>query len=392
MKNIMLITQSLRGGGAEKVVANLSIALSKYCNVYIISYSKDNDEFFYKGERINLNIPGGYLSIKQKLINAIIRINKIKYLKQKLDIDLAISFVPQTDYVNILTSKIGCKNLIEISSNSLVAFESKKSRILRELILKRADHIITVSEGSRLQVINKFGLNPDIVTTIYNLIDIEEIQKNAKQQIYNDKFNEKKYIIAIGSFRKPKGHWHLIKAFSTIMNDIPEYSLVILGDGEYREKYVEIAKIMNIPQTRLIMPGYISNPYPILFKADLMVFSSLYEGFGNVIVEAMSCGIPIVSTDCDFGPREILAPDTNPSYKTNEIEYGKYGCLIAPFSIEDINYSTVISKNEKLLGKAILYMIKNLDMRMKYKVNGLQRCKDFDINRTIKSWIDVLNL
>ena len=66
--------------------------------------------------------------------------------------------------------------------------------------------------------------------------------------------------------------------------------------------------------------------------------------------------------------------------------------MIAPFSIEDINYSTVISKNEKLLGKAILYMIKNLDMRMKYKVNGLQRCKDFDINRTIKSWIDVLNL
>lgn len=392
MKNVMLITQSLKGGGAEKVVANLSIALSKYCNVIIVSYRKDEDEFIHAGTRIDLNIPGGIGSPFKKIRNAIKRIEKIRKLKIEYDIDYSISFVPQTDYANVFTNTKKCHNIIEISSNSLAAFETKINRVLRMKILNKADLIVTVSEGSRLQVIKEFKLEPEKVKTIYNPIDIARIKELAAQTIISNKLLPSKYIIAIGSFRKPKGHWHLIKSFATIMDSIPEHSLVILGEGEYREKYEALVRSLNIPRDRIYMPGYISNPYAVISKADLLVFSSIYEGFGNVIVEAMSCGVPVISSDCDFGPREILEPESPVTKKAEYIEYGTYGCLVKPFSMEDISMSTTISDAESILAEGIRTLLNDPVKMREYRIQGLRRCKEFDLDSSLSNWIKLMNL
>lgn len=388
----MLITQCLKGGGAEKVVANLSISLSNYCNIIIVSYKKDKDEFIHEGKRINLNIPGGNKSLIARIDNALERIKIIRSLKEKYQIDYSISFVPQTDYANVLSKTKKCKNIIEISSNSMAAFETKKSRILRQIVLNKADQIVTVSEGSRLQVIRKFNLKQEKVKTIYNPIDTSRIKEEASQPTITKINLPLKFIIAIGSFRKPKGHWHLIKSFASIMDKIPEYSLIILGEGEYREKYLTLANSLNIPKERFLMPGYVSNPYSLISKADLLVFSSIYEGFGNVIVEAMCCGVPVISSDCDFGPREILEPNSNILKKTESIEYCKYGCLVKPFNMEDISMSTKLSDTELMLAEGIIKVLKNPVQREEYKKLGLERCKDFDVNVALSNWIKLMNI
>lgn len=390
MKNVMLITQSLKGGGAEKVISNLSLMLNGYCNIYIVSYRQDEDEFIHKGKRIDINIPGGDGPIVQRIVNGIRRIAIIRKLKKKLDIDFALSFVPQTDYANVLSKTFKCKNYIEISSNSLAAFNSFFIRIARRFILHRADKVITVSEGSRLQVLSSFRLHSDKVETIYNPIDLNGIQELAS--ITNTVCLPDKFVIAIGSFRKPKGHWHLIKAFASIMDSISTYSLVILGDGEYRCKYEEIAEKLNIPKEKVIMPGYVDNPYYYLSKASLLVFSSIYEGFGNVILEAMCCGVPVVSTDCDFGPREIIAPHTDLGVKADGIEFSKYGCLVKPFDMGDIDTSGTISEDEKRLGLAIMNILNDEYSCNQYRLAGVKRCKEFSLEMMTKRWIALMEL
>lgn len=395
MKNVLLISQSLTGGGAERVIANCSIALHEKTNLYVVTYEQNKDEFEHLGFRININLPGGEGNVIKKLITAFKRIYVIKKIKKRYDIDYSISFLPQTDYVNVFSRRRKEKVIIEVSSNTGAAFFSKASMFFRKLILKSADYVVAVSEGSRCELIEKYGISLQRSTTIYNSCDIERIKAgiSAFDGLENKKIAEKlppKYILSVGSFRKPKGHWHLIKAFASVSKLIPEYKLVILGDGVYRSKYEELVRNLEIDENCVVMPGFVSNPYPIISKSSLFVFSSIYEGFGNVIIEAMACGVPVLSTDCDFGPREIIAPSTSVKEKAKGIEYREFGCLLEPFSAqEDIDVSTNISDKEKMMGKAIVEMVLGEGSRKNYTDAGLIRCQDFSNENYGEKWINL---
>ena len=107
----------------------------------------------------------------------------------------------------------------------------------------------------------------------------------------------------------------MIKAFSLLREDL-NACLVILGEGRMRERLERLIAELNL-QGRVFLPGYVADPYPWYRSADLFVLSSLWEGFGNVVVEALECGVPIVSTEGAGGPREIL-------------DNGRYGRLVPP--------------------------------------------------------------
>ena len=389
-KTIMLISQSLTGGGAEKVVANLSIALSEEYHVVLITFEKNEKEFDFRGERIDLNIPGGRFSIAKKLHNFIGRCIKIYKLKKLLLPIASISFVPQTDLVNIFTRKKGCRCVIEVSSNSSVAFSSKFSKIYRKYMLNAADRVVCVSEGVRQDIVSKFGINNKKTRTIYNSVDLENIKRKMLESCPKC-ITTHKNIVCIGSFRYPKGHWHLIKAFSYISDKIPDYTLVLLGDGEYRSQYNRLIDNLKIDHKRIVMPGFIDNPYPILANSDLFVFSSIYEGFGNVIIEAMACSVPVLSVDCKYGPREILYPSINKNQCISSITKAPFGWLLPAFDDSDISTSVIITENEKLMGEAILRILFDPNERNRMSDNGLCRCQDFG-NEVFKSeWEKCLN-
>lgn len=359
MSNILIISQSLTGGGAEKLVANLSLELSKSDKVTIVTFSQDDNEYEFAGHRININRRGGRGGVITHVINALARIRDVRKIKNDTKCDCAISFVPQTDYVNILSKRRGEKTIVDVVSNMSFVYPSGIKKWFRQLILRKADYVVTVSEGVRDDLVENFNIPRDRSKTIYNSCDLNAIDNDCiKLTEYKEKESilPDKYICSMGSFRLPKGHWHLIKAFACVSDQIPEYKLVILGDGQYRDKYNQLIKLFGLSD-RVILPGFANPPFSIISKSSLFVFSSVFEGFGHSIIEAISCGVPVLSTDCDYGPREIIAPETNHKQKAVSFECCEYGYLLPPFDMDDIDCSKEISKLERKMGDAIVTVL-----------------------------------
>jgi N-acetylgalactosamine-N,N'-diacetylbacillosaminyl-diphospho-undecaprenol 4-alpha-N-acetylgalactosaminyltransferase len=120
--------------------------------------------------------------------------------------------------------------------------------------------------------------------------------------------------------------------------------------------------------------GWRENPFKFLSKAKIFVSSSLREGLPSSILEAMACGLPIVSLDCEFGPREILAPKTDISKNAIGIEYGEFGTLVQ------------VSNCEKFLGDAVVEVLNDKMLAEKWSNKSLQRVSDFDVSKIIKEW------
>lgn len=122
----------------------------------------------------------------------------------------------------------------------------------------------------------------------------------------------------------------------------------------------------------MILLGRQSNPYKYISQADCFVFSSNYEGFPNVLLEALACGLPIISTDCMSGPREILAPNSEPSFQIKDnIEDAEYGVL------------TPVDDSEKLAA-AMEMMMEDESLRDSYRSKARHRAKEFDKDRIIR--------
>ncbi len=176
----------------------------------------------------------------------------------------------------------------------------------RSLIRSRVRQIyssqpaISVSEGIRQDLIDQFGIPADRIETIYNPIDIDRIRRLANET--QSDIPTRPYFVAAGSARQVKRYDILIRAFARCDVDA---ELVILGEGGKHREYRKLADRLGVGN-RLHLPGYRSNPYTYFKQALALVVSSDYEGFAMGIIEALACGIPVVSTDCPSGPREIL--------------------------------------------------------------------------------------
>lgn len=388
----MILTQALSGGGAERLAANLSLGLKNKANLYIVTYWKSEKEYDIAGKRINLNLLGK--GMFGKLLCAIKRIRRVRALKKKYQIDYTLSFVPPCDYVNVMSRVRGEKILIDVVSNMSIAFPKGILKQFRKWVLGKADYIVTVSEGVRKDLADNFGIKENKSKTIYNSCDFKAIEKECKEKKQGKKESidlPARFIVSAGSFRYPKGHWHLIKAFYTIKDEIPDIDLVLLGDGTYKGRYEALIKALGM-EDRVRMPGFVNPPYGVLAKGELFVFSSVYEGFGNVLIEAMACGIPIVSVDCKYGPREILAPGTSLKHSCSKMELCEYGILSPRFGLGDINITRSVEAEELLLGKAIAEMLRRDELRKGYARKGKDYCKKFDNNSITQQWIAVMDM
>ena len=119
----------------------------------------------------------------------------------------------------------------------------------------------------------------------------------------------------------------LIRAFSKVAEKNENINLAILGQGELKEDLEKLVAEYNL-QDRVFLLGFQSNPFKYVSKSSVFVLSSLFEGLGNVVLEALACNVPIISTDCKSGPREILAPGTSLDKKIESAETNEYGILI----------------------------------------------------------------
>jgi glycosyltransferase involved in cell wall biosynthesis len=169
-------------------------------------------------------------------------------------------------------------------------------------------------------------------------------------------------VIAIGRLVRQKRFDILIEALSNVLTEI-DARLIILGDGPDRELLERLVEDLGIPD-KVSFEGFQINPYKFLSKAAVFVLSSQREGLPMVILEAIACGIPVVSTDCPSGPREIL-------------ENGRCGLLVP---VNDVN----------AIANGIKKLLNDKNLRKEFSTLGRERAKYFSIDKIVKQYENVI--
>lgn len=305
MKNCLFIIDSLGAGGAERVVLTLARTMSKMGHQVTI-ISVDNLVEYEIDFPANLHT----LNFKKSRWEATYRIygKKLKQLISRLESERG-----KFDLITVhlqkahrLTQQAGITGAF-YCIHSTISQASLGNRTGLRLYLKRrklkrlldGKDIISVSKGIAADLIDNVHVKPHSLRTIYNPLDFNHIKTLAGME---NPFADEDYIIHVGRVTESKRHDILLKAFAKT-NIRPK--LLILGDGTLLHSIQQLAEQLKISD-RVIFAGFRENPYPILRGAKLCVLSSDYEGLSMALIEALILNVPVISTDCPVGPREIL--------------------------------------------------------------------------------------
>ena len=182
----------------------------------------------------------------------------------------------------------------------------RRNRRRYRLLLYQSTHIVTVSKGILESVHVNIEVPREKITVIPNPIVTPEMGELQRQAPNHPWFSdgEPPVILACGRLARVKDHTMLLRAFHRIAKMLP-LRLVILGEGPMRRTLENLVHDLDL-KDRVSLPGWTANPFAFMARASLFVLSSRYEGFPRVLIEAMACGCPCVSTNCLFGPSEIL--------------------------------------------------------------------------------------
>ncbi|WP_024611247.1 glycosyltransferase [Pseudoalteromonas sp. TB64] len=305
--NIVIVIDSLVGGGAEKVMLTLAEKIAQQHNVTILSLANSIE---YSIPKV-LNVESLFAHRASKVDrfwqrkNSVLKLEAWFEKKQSEigDIDLVLS---NLDRSNNLLSKSNIKNVHFVIHNSVNAELARQKKLgpFSYLYLKKSKQnlngksLICVSKGVEKEITQGDLINPSAIATIYNPFDFEKINQQANEQ--NNNIPNEPYLIHVGRLAKQKRHDILFAAFAKLDK---KYKLVLLCNKP--AKALKLAQQYGI-EKQLVVPGFQQNPYNWIKQAEALLLSSDFEGFGNVIVEALAVGTPVVSTNCTFGPSEIL--------------------------------------------------------------------------------------
>ncbi len=395
MKKILIIVHHLRiGGGAEKIASQVGTNLKRLGHdvTFLIFYDfKPKYEFEGKLICLNEKLTEDVFTKTYKLFSRTIKISNIC---KKNKINTTISFLEDSNFSSVLSKTLfrnKSKTIVSVRNNPLK--HPKLFQILTKIIYPKADLVVALSRGVKNILKTQFNLKN--TKTIYNIQDINRFLDLSKEKITNKEHRiimGKDYnFITIGRLTEQKAHWNLIRSFKEVVKKNNKVKLIILGKGELEKDLRNLTKKLGL-EDKVFFLGVVKNVFPYIKKSDCFVFTSDYEGFGNVLTEVLSQNKPIISTDCDSGPREILCPELNIEEKIKYPHRGKYGVLLKTFD-EPNNFSDLKekppTKEEKKLTETMFEMMKNKDLQKKYS-KGLKRAKDFDKHKIIKEWEDVL--
>ncbi len=287
MKKILIYTMTMVKGGAEKTIANLSNNLIDTYDVTIVTNIKCKCEYQLNKKIKLLNIDDVDKS-KEKNIKKIFtklsqkRSKKLKEIVKLEKPDLIIAFLPEAA-IRALALKTDIPVIISIRNHPTSEF--KLTKFIRDHYYKKATSII-VQDDSYKKYLNKNV--QDKLITIPNFLTNEYI-KNIR------KLKKEKRIIAASRLEKQKNLSLLIKAFSLLDKRFDEYTLLICGGGSLKEKLEKEVKKLGL-ENRVSLIGRVDNPQENILKSTLFVLPSNYEGMPNALMEAMACGMPVITT------------------------------------------------------------------------------------------------
>lgn len=381
--------------------------------------------FCLDGNLIDLSLPISKNNIKlfnysniykktnlKKLINFIFEVFKIKKQKKECDIRISLSLGEPANLFNLL-SRIP-KEKIVISFHSHYStdyslspywnqtFLDKLRKYFRIFIIKslynKADMMVAVSKNTQADLIKNFGLNKDKIRVIYNPFLIDEIKSKAEEDLnqYVSVFTCKT-LITVGRLSKQKGQWYLLRIFKKLKENKKDLKLVIVGEGELKEYLINLSYSLGLKTLDwekhevsddydVYFLGFQDNPFKFLSRSTIFVLPSLWEGLPSVLIEALACGLPVISSDCRSGPREILSPDTDFEHLTTEPDFVKYGVLMPIFDGNFKNADVPLSNVENQWVITLEALLSDENLLKHYAKVSLERALDFDASKIATEW------
>lgn len=311
------VLPNLGGGGAERLTIDLMAGfLERGARVDLVVLE-------WSGEFVGL-VPAGVRVFDLKaarLRGALMPLRA--YLKCERPDAVLAAMWPLTTLVQLAALGLHRKPRIVLSEHCALRqqYEGQPGALAAMRLSMRgyrwADRVVAVSEALGADIAKLAGLRAERVRTIHNPIDPPLRSDPAGPGPWGDRAGKR--ILAVGKLKPQKNFALLIEAFARIASST-DASLAIVGEGALRSQLEAQVARLGL-QGRVQLPGFSTTPGDWYAGADLFVLPSDYEGFGNVLVEAMHCGLPVVATDCPFGPAEVLG-------------HGQWGTLVPPGDAE----------------------------------------------------------
>jgi glycosyltransferase involved in cell wall biosynthesis len=349
--NIVCFIYSLGPGGAERVMSILASAfVSRGHKVTIVTYDEGRPSFFPLHPEVTvqkLRLSGG--SMLKRIGNHFRRIPTFRHVIRKTRPDIVISFMNRTN-VLVLMAAIGLNIPVIVSERN----DPRKYGpgfpygYLRSWLYRNAMVVVVQSKG----IAEWFKQMSERVVVIPNPVKTYKANKNSEDR-------RTQIIIAVGSLTRQKGFDLLLTAFAKVHKEFPEWNLVIYGDGPERsvlKRQIRELKLNGKAQ----LPGLTTNLTSHFRTAGCFVLSSRFEGFPNVLLEALTCGCPVVATNCSDSISEI-------------VRHGWNGLLIPS---EDIDS----------LANALRQIMEDAELCRILEANGPVSVGRFDIDSIVDDW------
>ena len=345
----------------EGSVSALAYTLSEALNILNVEVI-----FFVQRDIVDIR-PKHTVVLNSK--NDLARATELNGLYDDYKLDAILGFMkPMSNVLGI--SKIFKRDMIAIGSihNNDNALKYNKLRyipnnIIQRYLFNKLNKIIAVSEAVKKDIVKAFNINENHIEVIYNPIDLEGIRLKSNQDIPDEEKHifEKDVFINIGRLQYQKGQWHLLNIFKGIYEYNKNINLVILGEGELKQDLIKLSKDLGISDSVYLL-GFKENPYKYLKRSKLFLLSSLYEGFGLVITEAMALGVPVIAFNTEGGHTEIIT---------------KGGILV--------DYP-----NEELFKNKCIELLEDKEKYNTLSKEALERANDFRPNIIAKRYLDLI--
>ena len=304
-KKIAFVIGGLTPGGAERVISNLSNSLIKYFDVTIITFI-ESDPFYKLNDSVKvvscfneLPKPNSFIG-SLKLNYSILK--RVSEITKREGINLLIGFITQANIKAVLAArlnKIPC--LISERNDPLKNDIPKFWMLLRKFIYPKANCLIVQTE--KVKQVYESMIKTKEMVVLPNPISSELSQLRAPYTA-----NREKIILSVGTFNNDKRQEKIINAFNEIKSD--DWQLLLLGDGPNESKLRDLIEELNLSH-KVQLISKVKNVQDYYNKASVYAFASKAEGFPNVLLEAMHFGLPSISTDCNYGPSELIIDGEN---------------------------------------------------------------------------------
>lgn len=372
MRRVLFFMETVDSGGAETVFTNIIKYIDKNSFKIKVVTERDHELFtdeikaaapfdcFVKTERSSLRDFFNKFIIKLSLILPEKYVRDY-FIRGRYDVEVAFCEGYSTKIIGNSGDR-HCKKIAWVHTDMIKNPWSEKvfgSAEEEKKCYEKFDAIVCVSETMKDAFVEKYGM-AEKVYVLYNPLDTKKIAEKSKEKISFD-FSDKLNVVLAGSFIKIRGYDRFVNACERLKKDSKNFSALIMGDGEEKEKIKEMIDEKNLGDMIKIL-DFQTNPYPYIANSDVFVCASYAEGYSTAVSEAVALNVPVITTECS-GMREI---------------FGENECGIICENSEDGLYN------------AMKKVLENPDLLEKFSEQEKIRAKDFSLEKRVKAIEDFL--